>query len=188
MPGNDLQVQFTKVEKTLIIVNGFPRAGKDTFMDEYARLWRGADMITKKHSTVDTVKFIAGIMGWDGEKTEIYREMLFKLKDIYTEYFDGPLNEIKGILLYTPTNMLFAAMREPHEIKRAVEWCSESGIKCETYLIRGSREDTTVRNHADTKVLEYDYDLTFNNDGTEEQFKVLIADYFNYMIKQEKNE
>lgn len=172
--------------KVLIIVNGFPRAGKDTFMDEYARLWRTADMITKKHSTVDTVKLLAGIMGWDGEKTPKSREMLSKLKDFYTEHFDGPLNEIKGTLLYTPTNMLFTAMREPDEIERAVDWCYQAGIKCETYLIRGAREEREHGSHSDAEVLKYDYDLHFENNGTEEEFKAEIQDYFNYRLKQEE--
>lgn len=170
-------------EKTLIIVNGFPRAGKDTFMDHYGKLWQETGLNVVKHSTIDTCKRIAVDMGWNGEKTPEMRNMLSKLKDLYTKYFDGPLNEIKDIIQDKGVDMLFVAMREPEEIRRTVEWAGEKGIKCQTFLIRSDREERGHGTHSDKLVLEYPYSLYFGNHGTEEQFKAGIEDFFNYMIK-----
>lgn len=170
-------------EKTLIIVNGFPRAGKDTFMDYYGELWRQTGLSIMKHSTIDTCKALAVDMGWDGEKTPEMRNMLSELKDLYTKYFDGPLNEIKKLLKEPWIDMLFVAMREPAEIKRTVEWAEANGIRCQTFLIRSNREERNHDSHSDQLVLDYPYSLYLGNNGTEEDFKKGIDDFFNYMIK-----
>lgn len=169
--------------KTLIIVNGFPRSGKDTFMDYYGGLWKDTGLVVKKNSTIDTVKRHAGLMGWDGTKTPKNREMLSELKDFYTEYFDGPLNEIKYHLLCTDVDMLLVAMREPAEITKTYAWAAETGVNCQTYLIRGKNEEIDHNSHSDAKVLEYDYGLTFDNSGELQEFYDKIEQWFNYMLK-----
>jgi hypothetical protein len=139
--------------------------------------------IAKKHSTIDTVKKVAGQMGWDGSKTSANREMLSQLKDFYTEHFDGPLKEIKYMMLGTPVQMLFVAMREPYEIARTVSWCCTVGIRCQTVLVRGIKEEIDHDSHSDAKVLQYDYDLTFKNYSTENDFIEKINDYMNKVLK-----
>lgn len=168
--------------KQLFIVNGFPRAGKDTFMDHYAGLCTKDGLETHKHSTIDTVKMLAIAMGWNGEKTTENRVMLSELKDFYTKHFDGPLNEIQKILtvgyeyqdydlIHTRNiDCLFTAMREPEEIARTVEWGSSEGIQCYTILVRGKFEEIDHSSHSDAKVLEYEYDEVIANRSTESDF------------------
>lgn len=169
--------------KTIYIINGFPRSGKDTFMDRCVLQFSECGFITKKHSTVDTVKTIATLMGWNGEKTTENREMLSELKDFYTKYFDGPLKEIQNLMLDTPVDILFVAMREPEEIRKTCEWGNLVGIKVRPILIRGTREERDHNSHSDIKVLDFDYGLVFNNDSSIEDFHKKIDSFVDYMIK-----
>jgi hypothetical protein len=177
------------LNKKLIIVNGYPRAGKDTFMDYYIQKLDECSVSGIKLSTVDTVKKAAKVFGWNGEKTPKAREMLSELKDFYTKWFDGPLTEILEALkvndpfLHDGLDVLLVAMREPEEIKRTVDYIKYlKGIDVETHLIRGINEEINHSSHSDAKVLQYDYDLCWYNYSTVEDFKKDIDGYFDYVI------
>lgn len=163
--------------KTLVIVNGFPRSGKDTFIDfcinEINDFY---DLEVTKHSTIDTVKCLAADMGWTGEKTPEMRRMLSELKDLYTKYFDGPLNEIKAELKYN--DIVFTCMREPDEIVKTVSWCKENDVRCITLLVRAKgREEVDHTSHSDSKVLDYAYKYTIDNDGTLKELDYLAINF-----------
>ena len=60
-------------DKTILVVNGKPRAGKDTFaliLNEYYSVY--------KYSIIDKIKTIAIDCGWRGGKTEKDRKFLAK--------------------------------------------------------------------------------------------------------------
>jgi len=159
--------------KAIIIVNGYPRAGKDTFIDcclsRFYQLPFGANVFIEKHSTVDTVKDIAKQMGWNGEKTPEMRNMLSELKDLYTKYFNGPLNEIKNAMNYDGLAIdvvLFTCIREPEEIRKTVQWAEENGIKWFTVLVvNPNKEENYHMSHSDAQVLEFNYSHVIMNDG-----------------------
>lgn len=158
--------------KAIIIVNGYPRAGKDTFIDYcesyFYQLPFRANFFFERHSTVDTVKDIAKKMGWNGEKTPEMRNMLSELKDLYTKYFNGPLNEIKDAMNYglAIDVVLFTCMREPEEIRKAVHWAEENGIKWFTVLVvNPNKEENYHMSHSDAQVLEFNYSHVIMNDG-----------------------
>lgn len=155
----------------LYIVNGFPRAGKDTLMDQFIECYISDGNVAKKHSTVDTVKNIAKILGWDGEKTPEARCMLSEFKDWWTKHFDGPLNEIKDIVARNKVDVLFTAMREPEEIEKTVKWANDNDVWIYTILVRGWKEEIVHTSHSDMKVLDYKYNLYMNNNGTVDAFK-----------------
>lgn len=172
------------MKKTLFIVNGFPRAGKDTFMDEMVAHFSVMQLKCKKHSTIDTVKRVAKELGWDGEKSPDMRAMLSELKDLYTKYFNGPLNEIKYCLKETDIDQLYTAMREPDEIARTVAWAKANDIRVHTILVRSAkREETVHTSHSDSNVLEYPYDLIMHNDSSIEEFRISISSLVDYLIK-----
>ena len=59
------------MRKQIYITNGMARCGKDTFatfLNEY--------IPTLKYSSIDKVKTIAKLCGWDGGKTEKDRKFL----------------------------------------------------------------------------------------------------------------
>ena len=66
----------------IVIINGSPRAGKDTVC-EITKEILGSHYCYSL-SSVDEIKKIALIGGWDGEKNPQSRKFLSDLKDLFT--------------------------------------------------------------------------------------------------------
>ena len=159
----------------IVIINGQPRAGKDQFVT-----------FCKKHynwclnlSTVDFVKEIAAMCGWDGTKTPNNRKFLSDLKDLLTNWNDVPYQKIKREIELFKREMknynfdpdeegiIFIHCREPKEISRFVE---EMGAY--SLLIRRPEEETEEQsNHSDSQVFDFDYEFIIHNDGTLEELE-----------------
>jgi len=145
----------------LVIVNGYPRVGKDSFIDLCIPYLEDGGVFCEKRSSVDKVKDTALTFGWDREKTPENRVMLSELKDYLTKHFDIPFKDITNRV--ERGKVVFSCMREPSEIKKAVSWCKENGFGCKTVLIRGKNEDDKQLSHSDLLVLGYDYDVEVEN-------------------------
>ena len=66
--------------KQIVIINGTGGCGKDTFVSfvsKYKRVYN--------FSSIDKVKEIAKLIGWDGGKTDKDRKFLSDLKKLTTE-------------------------------------------------------------------------------------------------------
>lgn len=151
---------------TLIIVNGYPRSGKSKFQEYLCDIAYENKLVPELHSTVDTVKDLFFEMGWDGEKTPKMREGLSELKDLYTKYFDGPLNEIKDMFELGVADLVVTTMREPKEIERTVRYCAKNDINCLTVFISRNSQETHHKSHSDKDVKNYPYMIYFENNGT----------------------
>lgn len=159
----------------IFVINGFPQSGKSTFVkfctDELGA-W-GYEV-----STVDFVKRLATICGWDGTKTPENRKFLSDLKDLLTNWNNVPYNEIlreKRVFEYsfnqydisTDNCFFFIHCREPEEIQKFVD-----GIGAKTILIlRNDKENLEQSNHADADVLKFNYDIVIDNNGTLKDLK-----------------
>ena len=76
----------------VLAINGAPGSGKTTFENMLAKeMGRYYD----SRSTIDLVKQVAKLCGWDGTKDLKSRKFLSDLKDLLTEYNDAPMNDIK---------------------------------------------------------------------------------------------
>lgn len=137
----------------------------------------------KIFSTIDFVKEIAKKCGWDGTKDARNRKFLSDLKDLLTEWDDVPLKDIdrkintfKYDLQYyglQDKGVVFIDCREPEEIDKLCK-----AYDAQTILVRRpSIEGNITSNHADSNVLDYDYDITIHNTGTYEHLK-LVAHCF----------
>ena len=156
----------------IVIINGTGGAGKDTFVS-MCRDVLGAERIYNI-STVDFVKEVATMCGWDGTKTPTNRKFLSDLKDLLTEWNDVPLKKIMAdaiscsacaeILGELDRSVLFIHCREPKEIEKLVNAFKDEVV---TLLIRReAAENVEQINHADNDVLNYSYDYTIYNDST----------------------
>lgn len=152
--------------KMVFVVNGKPRAGKDTFaqiLNKYMNVY--------KYSSVTKVKEIAKLCGWDGSKEERDRKFLHELKmltsaysdmahyDIITEvqkFFDGEID----------ADVFIVDIREPEEIQRFVE-----KVPALTIFIDNDRVPEITSNAADANVKNYTYDFHIDNNGTLEEFE-----------------
>jgi hypothetical protein len=172
----------------VIIVNGYPQSGKDTFCEFASTKY---DCIT--YSTIDTVKEIATMMGWDGTKTPENRAMLSALKDFTTEWFDMTFKEMTSLVgdemaLFSRASYLnsrisgcvdfiFLHIREPKEISRMKDWCTERNIKCYLLCIQRREMIGEQSNHADSNVYFIQYDSYLNNNGNLDDFKITSLEY-----------
>jgi dephospho-CoA kinase len=158
--------------KRIFIVNGMARAGKDTFADILKELVPGVG----KTSSINAVKEIAKVAGWDGGKTEKDRKFLSDLKCLLTEYDDIPFKYIIRSVSSFYTNLiqdvLLIDIREPDEITRA-----KIAFNARTILIKNNRVQNITSNMADAGVFNYNYDITINNNGTLEEFRENIKDF-----------
>ncbi|MCK5019166.1 MAG: hypothetical protein KAS32_19045 [Candidatus Peribacteraceae bacterium] len=137
----------------VIIVNGYPRSGKDTFVDIAEQHY-----YTSRMSTIDECVGIAKSRGWDGTKDDKSRKMLSDLKKWYVEHFDGPFREVKrwiGLSDDSQTRFLFVMSREGKEITRIMNHCLDIGVKCEYVMVDkmlarnfGNDSDNDIHNGA----------------------------------------
>ena len=153
-------------DKMIFIVNGKPRAGKDTFaqiLNEYMDVY--------KYSSVTKVKKIAKQCGWTGAKEEKDRKFLHELKMLTSAYSDMSYNDVleeidkfkKGEL---DADIFVVDVREPEEIDRLVK-----ATKAFTIFIENNRVPSITSNPADANVENYKYDFVIKNNGTLEDFE-----------------
>lgn len=160
----------------VLIINGYPRSGKDTFCNILGKKYK-----VLNHSTVDRVKEIAILMGWDGIKTPKSREMLSDLKDFTTKWFDMSYNDIKSIIkgwynwykknedVSLGVDFICIHVREPDEIKKIVDFCNKNCYTVNTVFIRRDH-NLKLSNYADKNVEDYEYDVYIDNNSTLDDF------------------
>lgn len=153
------------MSKQIFIINGSGGVGKDTFCDKC-----GHYTDVKVVSSIDLVKHFATEMGWNGQKTPRDRRFLSDLKDLLTAYNDLPFKDIKQKVNEfkqdTDNMFLFIHIREPEEIERA-----KKEFGAHTVLVVNDNVLGIYSNHADGRVLEYDYDVVIDNSGTLEELE-----------------
>lgn len=181
-------------KKECFIINGSGGVGKDTFVSFVNKATQSLySCQTINFSSVDKIKKIARIIGWNGGKTEKDRKFLSDLKILTTNYNDMPFNSMQNKVdefyhSYGDTNdynvFLFLHIREPKEIKRAAE-----SFNAKTVLVKRDSVKHITSNIADKGVFDYKYDVIINNNGNltelEEKAIAFTTDYFNSHLKQE---
>ena len=149
------------MEKQIIVINGTGGSGKDTFIEYVGKYAK-----TVNFSSVDKVKEVARVIGWDGKKTDKDRKFLSDLKRLTTEYNDMAFNSIKEeVTLFRKSDneIMFIHIREPEEIKRAV-----LSFGAKTLQIKRMGLSNITSNYSDASVDNYEYDFTIINTTLEE--------------------
>lgn len=159
-----------KLSKKVFIINGSGGVGKDTFC-EYVGHYAKVKVI----SSIDLVKDYASKMGWNGSKTPRDRKFLSDLKDLLTKYNDYPFRDICQKVLWfkeDDNEFLFIHIREPEEIDRA-----KREFNAHTILMVNDNVRGIYSNHADARVLEYNYDIVIDNSGTLKDLDIIAKDF-----------
>ena len=156
------------------------RCGKDTF----AKFLN--DIVpTLKYSSIDKVKDIAKLCGWDGGKTEKDRKFLSDLKLLTTEYSNMAFEAIKSKVnefLEDPEHVVMLIdIREPAEIEKA-----KIAFGAKTILIENKNVKTISSNMADANVFNYTYDYTVKNNGTLDDFRENVEEFVSTVIQNGK--
>ena len=165
----------------VIIINGYPQVGKDTFCNLIQEII-GKDLCNI-YSSIDPIKKIALIGGWNGKKDLKSRKFLSDLKDLFTDFNDMPfLSLIKTVnekiqyyshkQISKNNYIIFIHVREPKEIKKITE-----ALGAITLFIDKDIKNTIFSNHADEDVKNYKYDYIIKNNGTLEELKLKAFDF-----------
>lgn len=152
-------------DKFIFVLNGAAGAGKDTF----ALFLNFLGVKVQKESSIDKVKEVATLCGWDGSKTERNRKFLSDLKALTNSYNDMSFVDIcKKVKEFTgnrTVNVLCIDIREPDQIERA-----KKAFGAIPVLIENDRVDILTSNESDAHVLNYEYDYIVKNNGSVEDF------------------
>lgn len=155
-----LNIEVALHNKPVFIINGGAGVGKDTFVEMC-----GLYTEVLNYSSVDKVKEIARLAGWDGSKDEKSRKFLSDLKVLTSEYNDMPFNAMQLMVNFFMRNNIYKVMflhiREPEEIDRA-----KKEFDARSLLIIRDSVKRIESNMADAHVYDYDYDFTICNNGT----------------------
>ena len=168
---------MNEINKEIVVINGTGGSGKDTFVEfcmKYAKV--------KNFSSIDKVKEIATLIGWNGKKREKDRKFLSDLKKITTEYNNMPFNSIKDAIdefNNSDNEILFIHIREPEEIKKVVD-----AFGAKTLLVKRVGLANIESNYSDANVENYPYDYVIENNTLER----LDNSALNFVKKVKKNE
>ena len=148
-------------------------SGKTTF----ERLVQDLVKCCASRSTIDPIKEIAYDFGWNGEKDLKGRKLLANLKQSWVEYGDQPYEwlakELAKIFDYNKDCVVFIDCREPEEI---AEICKR--FKAKSLLIRRAiAENTETSNESDRNVLNYDYDIIIENNGSMSELALAAEEF-----------
>lgn len=155
--------------KNIIVINGTGGCGKDTFVSivsKYKKVYN--------FSSIDKVKEVAKLIGWNGKKEEKDRKFLSDLKRLTTEYNDMAFNSVREAVetfKNSDNEIMFIHIREPEEIKRAVDT-----FRAKTLYIKRDNLENITSNESDRRVEEYDYDYKILN-TTLEEFEKKACDF-----------
>ena len=168
---------MVNMDKLVFIVNGKPRAGKDTFAMILNRY-----MDVYKYSAVTKVKEIATLCGWDGQKEERDRKFLHELKMLTSEYSDmshqDVVNEINKYRNgEIEADVFVVDVREPEDIKRLVE-----EVGAITVFIENDNVPAITSNAADANVENFEYDFVIPNNGTMKEFEDEIKIFMEFLM------
>lgn len=166
------------MKKLVVVINGAGGVGKDTMCAFAAEEYK-----VRNISSVDPIKAIARMAGWDGDKSDKSRKMLSDLKMLFTQYNDLPLRYIREQyeqFLAGDEQVMFVHIREPEEIARFV---ATAPGQIRTLLITNSnRERHVYQNASDDNVERFDYDGVYDNclplEQTREAFLTFFGAFF----------
>lgn len=163
----------------VIIINGYPGSGKDTFVE-----FCNSQVPTAQFHTSTPAKQALARLGWDEKvKTPEVRKALADLKQMSTTLFDGPYRYISRQLtdikyFWAPKDWtVFIHSREPEEIERFARIFNAHTL----FIDREPTEE--LSNDADKNVSNYKYDLVIKNDGTLQELQQKAYDFVKQYIE-----
>lgn len=156
--------------KYLVLLNGKPRSGKDTFAHYSLSFTSG-----KRYSSIDpTIKAVA-IAGYDyandTEKNDKDRAFLSEQKMLFDKYYNTSFNYIVDLIdnHHEVGDVIFYDVREIENIEELKIYYSRSErkVKCISLFIENDSITRIPSNDGDmSTLLDYNYDYIINNDGT----------------------
>lgn len=168
----------------IIIVNGKPRAGKDTFISHLTTILRRRSIHVDAFSSIDPVRDMLTAAGFDLRwKTEADRRLLAVVGQAVEDHSQWRthqclvrINDFAFSIHDASRSVMFLHIREPKNID-TIKAASAQFYPCLTVFLESDRAENVTSNTADAGVADMIYDHTFQNNGTIEDL-YLVAEAF----------
>ena len=181
----------------IVVINGVGGVGKSEFCkqsQEYSKK-RWKNVVVYEVSTVDFVKLVAVYAGWNGEKDEKGRKLLYDIKEALTKYGDIPnkkviehvekLEQMNG----SATHIVFVNCRQSYDITSFKNLVAETHPDWNviTLLIKNSNKSTNEVPELIEEVNKTKYDCTIDNTGDIELLHRLAGNFLEDIVDGKYN-
>lgn len=169
----------------ILIINGAPRSGKDTFIDFVSGI-----KDTIRYSSIEWVKEKAKLLGWDGKKDIKGRNFLSDIKDAATRYDDKLFKETVSIInyyCYSHFEFICICIREPSEIKKIVDYCKDKNMECYAIIIKNQKAEYDAKklnNNGDNNYMNFKYDFELENNWTLTSFQRRVINFIEINMEE----
>ena len=178
----------------VVVVNGRPRAGKDSFIAACEQHLGREGVSFASFSSIDPIRDILSAAGVDvSEKTEADRKLLAVMGDALEEHSSYRTHRcIAEIMEFHhangPESVFFLHIREPYNIRKVMRGIAQTrmgqNIEFTTILIKSKRELAINSNRADANVGEMAYDEVIHNDGTLGDLHILAGQCVKNLLRR----
>lgn len=153
--------------KHLIIVNGYPRVGKDTLISEMLSLLAAKGVAAMSYSMIDpTIEMLEAHPAIPRDtfidKNPHNRQLLAAVHRALLDCSSYPILAVFNAATDEDVDVLFTCCREPDTILRLVNRCRGTEWVATTILVERN-EHAELTNAADTNVKNYPYDIVVDN-------------------------
>ena len=159
--------------KIVVIVNGKPRSGKDTFCNYIIKYCEKNNKYCDTWSTIDLEKeLLEDIVNRTYDiNSDRDRAFLSELKQLINRYYDITFRDFVNLIEFYDGIFLIHT-REWNEIVRFKDYCNEKNIKFITVFLTSPNEKE-FNNWSDTFCIDRkdSYDIIINNNGTLEELE-----------------
>lgn len=157
----------------IVIINGLGGCGKSTFAEMCTKYCNeNKRAIVAELSTVDYVKIVARLCGWDGSKSEKDRIFLSDLKKAFAKWNNIPIkyvfDQINDIISKEKTKknyLFFVNSREPDDIKEIIELAKLKGYKALTVKLERPNQNVNEVPELINDIVNMKADHTIVNSG-----------------------
>ena len=167
----------------VVIVNGMPRSGKDTFCKYIEEYCETHDKVCYTWSTIDLEKEILEeyikTYDPDGEWSSTDRAFLSEFKQLLNKYYDFTFDNFVS-LVECIGGVILVHTREFEEIDRFKEYCYNNNVKFISVFITNPHEkkyynfsDANCNDHIEL------YDYNINNDKGLKELEEIAHDFCN---------
>ena len=166
--------------KTIIAINGKPRAGKDSAVEFMQAILRDYDMLSEAFSSIQPVKDLLAPEVDLSAKTPADRKLLSIVGDALQGHSQFRTNAALSRMLVMPDNgVFFLHIREPDLIELLRRECLSFGWRFERVFVESNRAEDVQNNPSDANVATGEYDHRLYNNSTlaeldQECFELLL--------------
>jgi len=160
--------------KTVIIINGKPRSGKDTFCNYIVNYCEDNEIFCDVWSTIDLEKeILEDIVNRQYDpNSDVDRSFLSELKQLCNECYDITFRDFTNLLKFYE-GVFLVHTREWNEILRFKKYCEENNIKFITVFVSSKNEINEFTNYSDKFCDDRKnlYDVKIENNGNLEELQ-----------------